>query len=202
MIKGFTLIEFLLAITLILILVTIISDRYILQDILHENTLSRQKYFLQREAQYALDFIINGTSILASTPQEFKSYRFGGLIDSDNVVILKEADENSSDEIKLYDSNNILMGRILTNKPNQGTSLIFDNDENLKNGYYRRIIPHGNSPEALFNDPNNQYIIIVKFNRNQIDPNDLIEIAIKLKQKISSREIEAEMRSAVNLRKY
>jgi len=159
-----------------------------------EHTIAVQKDFLQREARYALDFIIHGSMKQVNG----KYIRAAGLIGASAVTILNNKGEPAfkGPEIMLHDLNKYL-GRIVPYPPDVSTALLFDPDPNdmVINGNEHTIIPLSVS-EAPIQGP---YNVEILFSHNTQDTS-LYDISLTLKQDVRGREIEVKMTSSVLLR--
>ncbi|MGA1844804.1 MAG: PilW family protein [bacterium] len=159
-----------------------------------EHTVAVQKDFLQREARYALDFVIHGTMKQGANGRYFRA---AGLIGARSVTILHNGmPALAGEEIMLHDLTGYL-GRIVPDPPNKPTRLLFDPDPNDRviNGIEHTIIPIGVS-EAPIQGP---YEVETWFVRTAQDPS-LIEITLTLTQDVRGRSIEARMTSSAMLR--
>jgi hypothetical protein len=157
-------------------------------SVLQEHRISVQNYYLQREASFALDSIINGRMIEGDNGV---FYRIDGIISSNNFEI-----KGNGEEIRLYNIDDVLLGRILT-YPTNNTQLLFDEDEYDENGNEHRIIPRGSSEAAI----KNPYVIGIRFTEER---DNLINITLwlnqQLEQEANGRNLRVELNSAVRLR--
>jgi type II secretory pathway pseudopilin PulG len=196
--KGFTLIE----ITIFIVIVGIVfgfCGIYFISS-WRNSRISEQNVYLQREARYAMDFIINGQ--MKNDTNEI--YRYGGIISSHNSRIYKTSAGNriegtEGEEIFLYNNNddNDFIGRIYPYPSNDPTSLIFDRDE-VRNGNEYRIIPRGASGTGI-NDP---YTITINFKKKESAIHSSININLEIYQSVYDRNLNIKMNSTVNLRNY
>lgn len=191
---GITLIEIMIVIT-ILGIILIFGGNYLV-SILQEHRICVQNYYLQREASFALDSIINGRMI----EENGKYLRTSGIINAHDANII-----SYGSAILLYNDENDFIGRIFTSPDNNPQSIFFDEDQDDNNGNEHRIIPRGSS-EAAIQDP--PYEIETDTNKPLFDNNsnnpDLIYIRLrlnqKLKQETNGRNLEVVLNSAVELR--
>jgi prepilin-type N-terminal cleavage/methylation domain-containing protein len=185
---GFNLIEIMIAVVVLGIIFGFGGFYFV--SLLREHRISVQHGFLQREARYALDFIINGQM----EEDVNERYRYGGIIASHDANIVKTND--NINEIILYGNPNLatpMIGRIYTEPPNDPDSLWIE----YRDGDKHMIIPT-EAPELGID---NSYKIYITYNRDpEID--SLYDIELRLKQNVYSRELNVEMHSMVKLRNY
>lgn len=186
---GFTLIEIMFAI-IILGIIFGLGGPYLI-SLWREHRISVQNDFLQREAAYALDFIINGQRMEDDTNE---IYRYGGIIASYDVNI----DIISKDihaillyrRIKENSNKDPMIGRIYPDSKGRHSLWIDYSD-----GTRHRIIPTGAS-EAGITDP----YTITKFLFEPENDDSFYSIEISLEQIVSARKLTVNMKSGVNLR--
>ncbi|MGA1841345.1 MAG: hypothetical protein ACMUIU_12030 [bacterium] len=195
--KGFTLIE----ITIFIVIVGIIfvfGGIYFISS-WRNSRIFEQNVYLQREARYAMDFMINGQ--MENVTNEI--YRYGGIISAHHSKVYKTSSGGrikgtEGEEICLYNDANDIIGRIYpypVDDPNN--LLLFDRDE-VRNGNEYRIIPTGPSGTGI-DDP---YKISIYFKKKETDIHSSVNISLEIDQNIYSRNLNARMNSTVNLRNY
>lgn len=150
-----------------------------------EHRISVQHDFLQREARYAMDFIINGQM----KEERNEKFRYAGIIASHHI------DTNGN---RLFGDPNggTFIGQIYVD-PNDPPSLCIVYHDGSKH----RIIPTA-SETGLEDNPyelDNPYEIGIEFKDSNIDPS-LYQIRLELIQNVYSRELKIEMLSKVRLR--
>ena len=195
--KGFTLIEISIFIVIVGIIFGFCGIYFI--SSWRNSRIFEQNLYLQREARYAMDFMINGQ--MENDTNEI--YRYGGIISSHDADVFKISSgsrikSNEGQEIVLYSNNeNGIIGRIYPYPLNDPTSLLFDRD-GLENGNEFRIIPTGASGTGI-NDP---YRILINFEKKETDLHSSINIDLEINQNAYDRKLKVKMNSRVNLRNY
>lgn len=195
--KGFTLIEISIFIVIVGIIFGFCGIYFI--SSWRNSRIFEQNLYLQREARYAMDFMINGQ--MENDTNEI--YRYGGIISSHNSRVYKTSagkkiESTEGEEIFLYRNNeNGFIGRIYPYPLNDPTSLIFDRDDVI-NGNEFTIIPTGASGTGI-NDP---YTISINFEKKESDIHSSININLEIDQNAYDRKLKARMNSTVNLRNY
>lgn len=163
---------------------------YFFSGVWQEHRISEQKHYLQREARFAMDFIINGT--MQANNQGY--FRFGGIIGSHFVEISNDPNSQGGNVITLKDKDNNLTGRIMGFPAENPVSLIFDVDQVSGNGNEFVIIPH------QVQDEPGAFGVTVNFSQDPNNPS-LIGIGIQLdRQTPQGRDLTVRLYSSVALR--
>jgi len=183
---GFTIIEVLVAILIVGIILAI-GDMFFLEGVRIQNRIAEEKYDLQRDAQYAMNFIINGTRMN-------NEYRVG--LGTSGLRIINDPNSMHSDDPHSDQITMDLGGQRYEIYTEDSRQLFL---ENRRTGERIRILPLNNQ-EALNSDPTlREYRIFLDFTQTD----NIIEIKILLRRVIETifnenRIVEAELHSAIS----